>query len=928
MRRPIPPLARWLLEVAAPPEHREAILEDLDEEAAARVPVHGLAATRRWSRHQAIRSIPSLVRERFSRPTRGIRRIRMTFLRTLRSDVKLVFRRMFDSPGFSLVCIATLALGIGGNTAVFTLIDRVILEPLPVQRPPELHRIGDTDACCVMGGLHGPTFSIFSYDLYTRLHDAAPEFRHLAAFQANTRTITMGHADGGAPPQTLNGTFVSGNYFQLFELVPTAGRLIQPSDDERGAAPTAVISYRAWQEKFGGRSDVIGAVATLNGVAATIVGVAPAEFYGEMLRPDPTEVWVPLAAEPLLQPASRLLEATNSHWLYLMGRLGPGVALGPLQEKLTHEVRNWLAANARLSDDARQELPHLRVNVAPAAGGINNLRDAVAPALKLLQVLAAAVLLIACANLASLLLVRGMARRTETAVRTALGATRGRLISLFLIESLVLGCIGGFFGLLLSSAGARAIIDLAFAGAPNTPIDSTPSPLVIAFAFSVSLLTGVVFGVLPAAIGSRSNPIEALRGVGRTTGDRGGRLRHSLIALQLALSLVLVTCAGLLARSLSNLETQDFGFQVEGRYVVDLAPSFSMVPPEHLEATYDRLRERLRQIPGVVNIGYSLYAPMSGDNWSHNVSVDGRATTERLQASWNRVSPGYFDAIGTPVLRGRAFDERDGPDAPLVAVVSQTFATRFFGDTDPIGKRIGPRPTTGAQTRDYEVIGVVGDAKYQDGRLAPFAMYYLPFLQQTAAARAANVRSGIALDRSHYAQGLEIHTSGVVPGFEAEVRRALADVDRRITMSRLTAMDVQIARSFSLERLVARLTVAFGGVALLLACLGLYGVTAYSVARRTREIGIRMAIGATRPRVLQTVLRGALVQLAVGVAVGLPAAFAAGRLLQAQLFGISADDPVVIVTGLTLLALSTCAAAWVPARRAASLDPVTALRQE
>jgi predicted permease len=928
VHRPVPALARWLLRLVAPPDHRNAILEDLDQEAAERVPVHGVAATRRWSRRQAIRSIPPLARERVESLSRNLRRPRMTSLRTLRSDFKLVVRRMFDSPGFSLVCIATLALGIGGNTAVFTLIDRVILEPLPVERPSELHRIGDTDACCVMGGLHGPTFSIFSHDLYRRLREAAPEFRHLAAFQANTRPITMGRTDGGTPPQTLNGSFVSGNYFQLFELIPAAGRLIQPSDDERAATPAAVISYRAWQEKFGGRSDVIGAAATLNGVAATIVGVAPPEFYGEVLRPEPTEVWVPLAAEPLLQPASRLVEATNSHWLYLMGRLDPGLQLGPLQERLTHEVRNWLAANARLSDDAREELVRLRVNVVPAAGGMNNLRNAVAPALKLLQVLAAAVLLIACANLASLLLVRGMARRSETAVRTALGASRGRLVSLFLIESLVLGCIGGFFGLILSSAGARAIIDLAFASARNTPIDSTPSPLVIVFAFAASLLTGAVFGVLPALIGSRSSPIEALRGVGRTTDDRGGRLRHSLIALQLALSLVLLTCAGLLARSLSNLETQDFGFQVDGRYVVDLAPSFSMVPPEQLEATYSRLRERLRQIPGVVNLGYSLYAPMSGDNWSHYVSVDGRAPTERLQASWNRVSPGYFDAIGAPIIRGRAFDERDGPGAPLVAVVSQTFATRFFGDTDPIGKRIGPRPTTGAPTRDYEVIGIVGDAKYQDGRLAPFAMYYLPFLQQTGAAAAANARSGIALDRSHYAQGLEIHTSGVVPGFEGEVRRALADVDRRITMSRLTPMDVQIARSFSLERLVARLTAVFGGVALLLACLGLYGVTAYSVARRTREIGIRMAIGATRQRVLQTVFRGALVQLTAGVAVGLPAAFGAGWMLQSQLFGISAHDPLVITTGLTVLALSTCMAAWVPARRAASLDPVTALRQE
>ena len=851
----------------------------------------------------------------------------MPFWQALHCDLRLALRRLIDAPGFSLVCIATLALGIGGNTAVFTLIDRVMLKPLPVQRPSELHRVGDTDACCVMGGLMG-SFSIFSYDLYTRLRDAAPEFNHLAAFQANTRAITIGRSDAATPPETLNGAFVSGNYFQLFELAPAAGRLVQPSDDRRGAAPAAVISYRAWRDRFQGRPDVIGSAATLNGVPATIVGVAPEGFYGEMLRPNPTEIWVALSAEPLLQPAARLLEAKQSHWLYALGRLPQGAAIAPLEEKLTAELRHWIAGNMTLSEDERQQITQQRIRVVSAAGGVNNLRNDVSPALRLLQGLAAAVLLIACANLASLLLARGIARRTETAVRAALGASRGRLVRQWLVESLVLGCLGGFVGLLISSAAARAIVALAFHSASELPVDPNPSALVVAFAIAVSLLTGAVFGVLPAIVGSRSAPIEALRGAGRTTADRGGRLRQSLIALQVALALVLVTCAGLLTRSLQKLETQDFGFQVAGRYLVDLAPSFTMVPAPQVGAIYTRLRDRLRQIPGVVNVGYSLYAPMSGDNWAHLVSVDGRPPTERLQASWNRVSPGYFDTIGTPVLRGRVFDARDRPGAPLVAVVSQTFAARFFGETDPIGRRIGQRPASGPATLVYEIIGVVGDAKYQDGRVAPYAMYYLPFLQQTDAAREAGERSGVTLDRSHYAQALELQTAAALPALEGEVRRALADVDQRITVRRLTAMDDQIAGAFSLERLIARLTMAFGAVALLLACLGLYGVTAYSVTRRTREIGIRMAIGATRPRVLAAILRGVFVQLGTGVALGLPAAFIAGRLLQAQLFGISGRDPIVLGGGLALLCAATVLAAWLPARRAASLDPVQALRQD
>ena len=926
MRPPVPRLARWLLSRISAAEHRVAMLADIDEEAAARAELHGIAAARRWSRRQVIGSVLPLLLERLQAAASYLRRISMDVLRGLRSDLTLAVRRLIDAPGFSLICIATLALGIGGNTAVFTLIDRVMLKPLPVQRPSELHRVGDTDACCVNGGLMG-SFSLFSYDLYLRLRQAAPEFTELAAFQANTRSITVGRPDADTPPQTFIGVFVSGNYFQMLELVPAAGRLIQPTDDARGAAPAAVISYRAWRERFQGRADVIGAPTTLNGVAAVIVGVAPPGFYGEMMRVPAPEIWVPLASEPLLQPASRLLEATTAHWLYALGRLKPGTPLEPLKAKLTNELRHWIGENVTLRPDDRDELARQYINVIPAPGGVNNLRDEVAPALRLLQGLAAAVLLIACANLASLLLARGMTRRTETAVRAALGASRTRLVSQFLVDSVLLACLGGVVGLALSYAASRAIVDLAFRG-EAVDVNAVPSLVAVGFAFAISLLTGIVFGVAPAIVGSRSAPIEALRGAGRVAGERATRLRQSLIALQVAMSLVLVTSAGLLTRSLQKLEAQDFGFKVDGRYVVDLAPSFTMVPPAQMESTYTRLRERLRRIPGVVNAAFSLYAPMSGDNWSHNITVDGHDPAERNIASWARVSPGYFDTIGTPVIRGRAFDERDGPGAPLVAVVSQTFATRLFGDADPIGKRIGSRTDAGAATRDFEIIGVVGDVKYQDGRRPPYTMYFVPFLQLTAAAREFNKKAGIELDRSHYAQALELQTAGRLPGLEAEVRRALAEVDRRITVRTLTPMDEQIARGFNLERLIARLTTSFGAVALLLACLGLYGVTAYSVTRRTREIGIRMAIGATQGRVVAAILRSALLQLAAGIVLGLPAALIAGRLLRARLFGVSTHDPIVAIGGLTLLVLCNVLAAWVPARRAAGLDPVRALRNE
>jgi macrolide transport system ATP-binding/permease protein len=851
----------------------------------------------------------------------------MRIWKPVASDVRLAIRRLGEAPGFSAVCILTLALGIGGNTAVFTLIDRVVLEPLPVPRPSELYRVGDTDACCVNSGLMG-SFSLFSYDLYRHLREAAPEFRQLAAFQANTRSITIGRAESGLPPETLVGAFVSGNYFQMFELAPAAGRLLQPSDDQAGAEATAVISYRAWRARYQSRADVVGSAVTLNGVPATIVGVAPQGFFGEMLRPESPEIWVPLSAEPGLQPASRLIEQRASHWLYAMGRLDPNVNVAALSARLSGALRAWITANLDVSADERARIPQQRINIIPAAGGVNNLRDDAGPSLKLLQALAAALLLIACANLASLLLARGIARRTETAVRAALGASRARIASQFLVESVVLAAIGGLLGLALSFAGARAIIELAFRGASHVPVDPAPSLLVVGFATVVSLVTGAVFGAAPAIFASRSEPIEALRGAGRNAGDRGGRLRQSLIALQIALSLVLVTCAGLLGRSLQELETQDFGFQVEGRYVVNLAPSFAMVPADQMESTYVRLRERLRTIPGVVHAGYSLYAPMSGDNWSSGITVDGTSPTERVQASWNRVSPGYFEAIGTPLLRGRVLDERDRPGAPLVTVVSQTFASRFFGDGDPIGRRMGFRTSSGEVTREFEIVGVVGDAKYQDGRAAAYATYFLPFLQRRSVARVPNQPTAVQLDRSHYAQAIELHTTGPTPALEREVRRALAQVDPRLTVRTIVSMDEQIARAFNLERLIARLTMAFGGTALILACLGLHGVTAYSVSRRTREIGIRMAVGASRLRVLRTVVGSALLQLAIGIAIGLPAALAAGRLLRARLFGISGHDPVILSAALIVLGCSALIAAWIPGHRAATMDPVTALRTE
>ena len=921
-RRPVAPLARRLLAIAAPKRHRHAILDDYDEETAARAASTGGAEATRWARRQVAASIPPLLVERLRLSGSATRRMSIAVGRGLRGDIAIAARRLRSAPAFTAIAIATLAIGIGGNMAIFTLIDRMLVQELPVPRPAELYRLGDSNACCVATGLAG-SYSLFSYELYRHLRDSTPEFANLAAFQAHARSMTIGRPGSDAPDDTIYASFVSGNYFQTFEVVPAAGRLLQIDDDRPGAPTAAVLSYRAWNERFDRNPAIVGATVTVNGVPATIVGIAWQTFYGETIQPDPPDLWVPLSTEPLLQPAAHLLTNKPANWLYAIGRVRPGVSLPALNAKLTASLQHWIAGSLDLTAEERQQIPRQRVTVVSAAAGVRVFTNEIAPGLKLLQGIAAAVLLIACANLANLLLARGMARRTETAVCVALGAPRVRLVRQALIESVLLACAGGALGLWIAFAGARAIVALAMRGA-TLPVDPSPSGTVMFVALAISLATGVLFGIAPAVLGSRTDPIEAIRGAGRATSDRGGHLRRGLVALQIAISLVLVTCAVLLARTLVNLQAQDFGFQRTARVLADLAPSLQTIPQDRLPEVYTQIQERLRRIPGVQDAAFSLYSPMSGDNWSSLISVDGHGTSERLTASWNRVSPAYFETTGTPVLRGRAVTQADTPSSTPVAVVSATFARKFFGDADPIGRRIGFG--SDPSNRIFQIVGIVGDARYQDGRRAQPPMFFLPFLQRSRASGVSDSDEG--LDRSQYPATIELVASSSARDLEAQIRQALAEVDRRITVKTVITLDEQIARQFTGDALLARLSAAFGVVALLLACLGLYGVTSYAVSRRTREIGIRMAIGATRVEVVRSVIRGALGQLAVGLAIGVPAALGVARLLQSQLYGIGIYDPMSFLGALVLLGASAVLASFIPARRASSLDPIRALRIE
>lgn len=836
----------------------------------------------------------------------------LPFLETAVQDLRFAWRTLRKSPGFTAAVLLTLALGIGANTAIFTLMNAVMLKSLPVANPDQLYRLGDNNNCCVMSGTqNGGSFVLYSYQLYENLRDHTPEFSELAAFEPWTSNLSVRR--GASASEPYKGEFVSGNYFNTFGIRAFTGRLLAPSDDSASASCVAVMNYHTWQQRFGLDPSVIGSTLNINGVPCAIAGVSPPRFFGDTLRSDPPDFWLPLVADP---EGWRLPNA-SVEWLYLVGRLKSGFAPEPVQARLNVELQAWLGAHQEVIPERdRKDIAQQHIHLSPAVHGVEKLQTDYETGLQLLVTLSALLLLIACANIANLLLARGSANRSQTAVRLALGAPRSRLIRQMLTESVLLALAGGAAGLYVAYAGTRTILLLAFRGASYIPVDGRPSLPVLGFAVLLSLITGIVFGILPAWTASKSNPLEALRGAGRSPGDRPSVLQKSLVITQVAFSIVLLIGAGLVTQSLRNLEYQNFGFVTEGRLIVNISPELNGYTPDRLPGLYQRLEETLPRIPGVLSASLSWYSPLGGDNANERVYIQGKVPDYRWTApSWDRVGPHYFDTIGTRLLRGRVIDERDKPGAVNVAVINETFARRFFPNEDPIGQHFGMWDVS--HSSDYEIVGIVEDAKYQDTRGPAYATFFLSLLQ---AAPRDPLRGWVG--------AIELNVGGKPENIEPAVRKAFAGVDPNLTVLSVTGFGEQVARNFNQERLIARLTEMFGGLALILACVGLYGVTAYGVARRTNEIGIRMALGAGRRNVLGLVLRAALAQLGLGLAIGIPAALAGGSLLAHQLYGVKSYDPMIL--GMAAVVLAGCAvlAASVPARRAARIDPLVALRYE
>jgi len=829
-------------------------------------------------------------------------------------DIRFGVRSLRKSPVFSAVIVLTLTLGIGANTAIFTLMNAVMLESLPVSNPTQLYRLGDNNNCCSMTGTQdGGSFVLYSHPLYEYLRDHTSEFEQLAAFASYLEDLSVrGPHDSASQP--YKGEFVSGNYFQMFGIQPSVGRLLTPSDDSATAPRVAVMSYRTWQKFYALDPSVVGSTLDIDGTGYTIAGVTTPQFYGDTLRSDPPDFWLPLAGEP----EQWRLQSANVEWLYLLGRLKGGINPDAVQARLTVELQQWLGSHRDVIPQRDwDEIPRQHIRLTRAARGVEQMQTDYSLALRVLATLSTLLLLIACANVANLMLGRGSDHQSQTAVRLALGGTRGRLVSQLLTESLLLAVAGGVAGLYVAYAGTRALLLLAFRGAHFIPISARPSVAVLVFAMLLSLATGIVFGIAPAWMASRSNPADALRGSGRALTGRSSTVQKSLIVVQVSLSIVLLVGAGLLTRSLRNLEGQQFGFVTDGRLIVSLTSlQAAGYTEEKLPALYERLEERLPQIPGVLSASLSTYSPLEGNNWSEYISIQGKPPDFSGTApSWLRVGPHYFQTIGTRLLQGRLIDERDRPGAPQVAVVNDAFARRFFPKENPIGHYFGM--TDIGHSGDYEIVGVVEDAKYQDTRGPAYPTFFLPLLQVHAG---EPVRGWVST--------IELHVAARPENLEPGIRQAISEIDPNLTVLRVVSFREQVARNFNQERLIARLAEVFGMLALILACVGLYGVTAYVVTRRTNEIGIRMALGADRRKVLGLVLRSALLQVGIGLALGIPVALATGLGLASQLYRVKSYDPAILILAAVTLASCALLAAFVPARRATKIDPLRALRYE
>jgi predicted permease len=853
-------------------------------------------------------------------------------METLIQDMRHIVRRLWKSPTFTITSVLTLALGIGATTSIFTLVHAVMLQSLSVANPRELYRLGKESRCCYEGGYsQNKEFSLVSYDLYKHFRDNTKGFSELAAFQAFEPLFGVRRSGSPEAVQSYPGEFVSGNYFTMFGVRAYAGRALTAKDDQAAAPPVGVMSYRLWQQKYGSDPSVIGSVFDIDDRPFTVVGITPPGFFGDTLRNTPPDFFLPLADEPFVE-ADADLNKPDTHWLDLIGRIQPGAMPVSIEAEMRVQLKQWLRSHwGEMSANDRAKFPDQTLFLSPGGAGITSMREEYEHWLQILMMVSAFVLLIVCANMANLMLVRSTERRRQTSLSMALGAQPSRMVTQALSESILLSLFGGAAGLAIAFAGTRLILHFAFpavGGMAGVPISASPSLPVLLFAFVISWLTGIAFGVAPAWMATRVDPIEALRGTGRSTARAASLPRKTLVVFQAALSLVLLSASGLLTAALRSLEHQDVGLDQDRRIVATIEPRLGGYRPEQLTPLYQRIHDSLSSIPGVSAVALCTFSPENGNNWGGVVWVDGHPAPgpkDDHAAFWTRVTAGYFNVVGNPIKRGRGISERDTSTSRPVAVINEAFARKYFKREDPLGKYFG-RFGMGA-SRQYEIVGIAKDIRnltYNlDKPTSPF--FFLPEAQHDISADSGfkEVSPG-----SHFLHDIIIVTKPGASLSISQVRQAMTSVDPNLPVISMSTVREQVAAQFSQQRLIARLTSFFGILSLVLASVGLYGVTAYNAGRRTNEIGVRMALGANRGHVVSLVLRGAIGLVAFGLLIGLPLTLAAGRFLGSQLYGMSPYNPVVTLAAVAVLGLSALIASFIPALRASWISPLDALRTE
>jgi predicted permease len=829
-------------------------------------------------------------------------------------DVRYGVRTLAKNPAFSLVAIATLALGIGANTAMFSLLDQVVLRLLPVSYPERLVIVRETGNH--YGNSYGP--NTISWPMFDDLRDNNQVFSGM--FCRFPVTVALGYADRA---EQIPAELVSASYFPILGVGTVLGRTIAPDDDaEPDGKPVVVLSYSFWQTYFNGDRSIVGRTIALNSHAMTVIGVAQPGFDGVEMGV-PAKVFVPIMMNAEMRPRTDGLKDRQRRafsWVTAYGRLKPGVSREQAQlslQPLLHSILEFEALQPeflRISTAADRQL-FLRNRVELLPGSDNGVREYMRRPLWLLVALTGAVVLLACANLANLLLARATAREREFAVRLAIGASRTRIVRQLLIESLLLSTAGAVMGLALAFLAVRVLlrIYLPADAAAEFVVSPIPDGRVLAFTMGVMLLTSLVFGLLPAIRGSRTEITLSLKDRSNAFSASGISLRRMLVGIQVALSLLLLVGAGLFVRSLRNLENSGPGFPTDHLLTFTIDPSLNGYSDEQTKSFYERLNVNLQTMPGVASVGFSSMPLLKGYAWQNAVlGKDFEGAPVEEQPVLSQVGPGYFATVGIPIIAGRAFTAQDVGPVYRYAVINESFARQYFPGHNPIGQRFGLVNDMQPTSPDTEVIGVIPDRKYRNLRERPPAQAYFPYF-----------------DDSHFRfMNIYLRTSVAPRQIEDALRERMRQFDPHVPVVDLKTMDEQVGFSLRTERLIASLSAVFGGLATLLAVIGLYGVMAYVVARRTREMGIRIALGAARSNVIAMVMREVFILIGAGLAAGFLLALALADLIRSQLFGLNARDPFTFIGAAIVLALAAGSAGFIPALRASTVDPTTALRQE